>query len=300
MKRILLTGLALFAAAAPVAAQRRPAPPPAAAPLTALADAVSEQRLRQDIEKLVSFGTRHTLSEQNHPTRGIGASLRWTADEFRRIGRECGGCITIAEPSEVVTGRRIPQPTKVWNVLGIQRGTTDPNRVIIISGHIDSRVSDVMDATKDAPGANDDGSGVAATLEAARVLSKHRFPTTIVYAVLSGEEQGLYGGKILADYAKAQGGRSGPISTTTSSATAAAPTACATRPTSASSPKARAGRGGRISPPASAASAAKTTRPRATSPASSPSWRPGSASASTSARSGATTASAAAATTPSC
>ncbi len=204
MKRLLLVGLALLAAA-PATAQRRA---PAAAPpatLTALADEVSEQRLRADIEKLVSFGTRHTLSEQNHPTRGIGASLRWSADEFRRISRACGNCITIAEPSEVVTGRRIPQPTKVWNVLGIQRGTTDPNRVIIISGHIDSRVTDVMDATKEAPGANDDGSGTAAVIEAARVLSKHRFPATIVYAVLSGEEQGLYGGKILADYAKAQG-----------------------------------------------------------------------------------------------
>jgi hypothetical protein len=204
MKRLLLVGLALLAAT-PATAQRRPAPPPAPATLTTLSDQVSEQRLRQDIAKLVSFGTRHTLSDQNHPTRGIGASLRWSADEFRRISRACNNCLTIAEPSEIVTGRRIPTPTKVWNVLGIQRGTTDPNRVIIISGHIDSRVTDVMDATKDAPGANDDGSGTAAVLEAARVLSKHRFPATIVYAVLSGEEQGLYGGKILADYAKAQG-----------------------------------------------------------------------------------------------
>jgi hypothetical protein len=207
MKRLLFTGLALLAAAAPATAQRRApasqAPQPAT--LTALADRVSEQRLRQDIEKLVSFGTRHTLSEQNHPTRGIGASLRWTADEFRRISRACGNCLTIAEPSQVVTGRRIPTATKVWNVLGIQRGTTDPNRVIIISGHIDSRVTDVMNATAPAPGANDDGSGVAATIEAARVLSKHRFPATIVYAVLSGEEQGLHGGKIMADYARAQG-----------------------------------------------------------------------------------------------
>jgi hypothetical protein len=202
MKRLLLLGLALLAAAP----AKRPGPRRRpAVPLTALADEVSEDRLRQDIQKLVGFGTRHTLSEQNHPTRGIGASLRWTADEFRRISRACGDCITIAEPSEVVTGRRIPTPTKVWNVLGIQRGTTDPNRVIIISGHIDSRVTDVMNATADAPGANDDGSGVAAVLEAARILSKHRFPATIVYAVLSGEEQGLHGGRIMADYAKAQG-----------------------------------------------------------------------------------------------
>jgi hypothetical protein len=205
MKRFLLMGFALLAAAAPATAQRRA---PAALPpatLTALADQVSEAELRRIIEKLVSFGTRHTLSEQNHPTRGIGAALRWSADEFRRISRACNNCLTIAEPSEVVTGRRIPTPTKVWNVLGIQRGTSDPNRVIIISGHIDSRVTDVMDATSPAPGANDDGSGTAAVLEAARVLSRHRFPATIVYAVLSGEEQGLYGGKILADYATAQG-----------------------------------------------------------------------------------------------
>ena len=210
MKRLLFpafAGALALIAAAPATAQRRaPATPSRpAATLTALADQVSEAELRRVIEKLVGFGTRHTLSEQSHPTRGIGASLRWSADEFRRISRACGNCLSIAEPSEVVTGRRIPTPTKIWNVLGIQRGTTDPDRVIIISGHIDSRDTDVMNATAPAPGANDDGSGTAAVLEAARVLSKHRFPATIVYAVLSGEEQGLYGGKILADYAKAQG-----------------------------------------------------------------------------------------------
>ena len=179
----------------------------AAAPATpqAIADTVSEQNLRVIVEKLVSFGTRHTLSSQTDPRRGIGASLRWTEQEFRRYSRACGGCVTIATPSDVVTGRRVPTPTKVTNVLAIQRGTTDPNRVVIITGHIDSRVSDVMDVTKDAPGANDDGSGTAAVIEAARVLSRHKFPATIVYAALSGEEQGLLGGKILADYAKAQG-----------------------------------------------------------------------------------------------
>jgi Zn-dependent M28 family amino/carboxypeptidase len=95
-------------------------------------------------------------------------------------------------------------------VLAIQRGTVDPNRVVIISGHIDSRVTDVMNATADSPGANDDGSGTAAVIEAARVLSKHRFPYTIVYAVLSGEEQGLHGGKILADHAKRRAGKCSP------------------------------------------------------------------------------------------
>jgi hypothetical protein len=178
---------------------------PAPSTPQAIADDVRGESLRSMVERLVSFGTRHTLSSQTDAKRGIGASLRWTEAEFRRYSRTCGGCLTIATPSEVVTGRRVPAPTKVTNVFAIQRGTTDPNRVVIISGHIDSRVSDVMDATKDAPGANDDGSGTAAVIEAARVLSRHKFPATIVYAVLSGEEQGLLGGKIMADYAKAQG-----------------------------------------------------------------------------------------------
>lgn len=179
----------------------------AAAPVTprAIADDVSEQQLRASVEKLVSFGTRHTLSSQTDPKRGIGAALRWTEEEFRRYSEACGGCLEIATPSDVVTGRRVPNPTKITDVIALQRGTVEPNRVIIIQGHIDSRVTDVMDSTSDAPGANDDGSGTAAVIEAARVLSKHKFPATIVYAALMGEEQGLLGGKVLADYAKAQG-----------------------------------------------------------------------------------------------
>ncbi|HEX8307207.1 MAG TPA: M28 family peptidase [Allosphingosinicella sp.] len=179
--------------------------PASAATPQEIADSVSQERLRAIVEKLVSFGTRHTLSSQTDPKRGIGASLRWTEAEFGRYSRACGGCLKMVSPSDVVTGRRVPNPTKVTNVFAIQRGTADPNRVVIISGHIDSRVTDPMDATSDAPGANDDASGTAAVIEAARVLSKHRFPYTIVYAALSGEEQGLLGGKIMADYAKAQG-----------------------------------------------------------------------------------------------
>jgi hypothetical protein len=203
MKQLILLAAAAFSAATPAIAQRRPAPTPV--PVQRIAEDVSQANLRAIVEKLVSFGTRHTLSSQTDPRRGIGASLRWTEDEFRRYSRACGNCLQIVTPSDTVTGRRIPTPTLVRNVFAIQRGTTEPNRVVIISGHIDSRVSDVMDFTKDAPGANDDGSGTAAVIEAARVLSKHRFPATIVYAVLSGEEQGLHGGKIMADYVKAQG-----------------------------------------------------------------------------------------------
>ena len=186
--------LALAAIAAPAAA---------ATPREA-ADQVSEERLRATVEKLVSFGTRHTLSSQTDPRRGIGAALKWTEEEFRRYSRACGGCLRIERTSDTVTGRRVPNPTLVSDVVAIQRGTAWPNRVVIITGHIDSRVSDPMDFTKDAPGANDDASGTAAVIEAARVLSRYKFPMTIVYAPLSGEEQGLLGGKILADYARVQ------------------------------------------------------------------------------------------------
>ncbi len=160
---------------------------------------VNGAEMKRTVEKLVSFGTRHTLSSQTDPKRGIGAAVRWAEARMKGFG------LRTLQTCDTVTGRRIPTPTKVCNAVAIQRGTERPNDVVIITGHIDSRVTDPMDAIKDAPGANDDGSGTAAVIEAARVLSKHKFPATIVYAALSGEEQGLHGGKIMADYAKAQG-----------------------------------------------------------------------------------------------
>jgi Peptidase family M28 len=173
-----------------------------------VAGEVSQDRLHATIERLVGFGTRHTASDTRSNTRGIGAARRWVASEFGAMATACGGCLEIATPSETISGTdRLPGPTEVVDVLAIQRGTGDPNRVIVISGHLDSRVGDVMDARSPAPGSNDDGSGTAAVIEAARVLSQHRFQATLVYAVLSGEEQGLHGGKILADYARAQGWR---------------------------------------------------------------------------------------------
>jgi hypothetical protein len=207
MKTLLPIAAFAAAAAAVPAFSQRPPPPAAPTPLRTIADQVSEARLRATVERLVGFGTRHTLSARDHPTRGIGAALTWTEAEFERISRECGGCLQIVRTPDTVTGRRIPNPTLVENVVAIQRGTSDPDRVVIITGHIDSRVTDVMNATADAPGANDDGSGTAAVIEAARVLSRHRFAGTIVYAALSGEEQGLVGGRILADYARARGWR---------------------------------------------------------------------------------------------
>ncbi len=169
------------------------------------AEQVSEERLRADIDALVGFGTRHTMSLQDHPTRGIGAARRWGEGEFRKASAACGGCLEIVLPERLVQGRRIAEPTRLVNVVAIQRGSERPNEVIIVQGHIDSRASDVTDAVSDAPGANDDGSGTALVVESARVLSGRQYPTTIVYALLSGEEQGLYGGQLMADYAAEQG-----------------------------------------------------------------------------------------------
>ncbi|MDZ4363830.1 M28 family peptidase [Brevundimonas sp.] len=204
MRNLILAGLFFLT---PLAAQ---AQTPAAVEhplLHQLAGQVQPERMRADITTMVEFGTRHTLSETVSQTRGIGAARRWAEREFQAISAACGGCLEVVTPSDTVTNARVPTPTEVVNVVAVQRGTGDPNRVIIISGHLDSRVSDVMDFTSDAPGANDDASGVAAVFEAARILSQQSFDATLVYAVLSGEEQGLFGGKILADYATAQGWR---------------------------------------------------------------------------------------------
>jgi hypothetical protein len=173
--------------------------------LRELATAPSEAELRATIVKLVSFGTRHTMSDTTSKTRGIGAARRWVKSRFEAISRDCGGCIEVVTPSQTFTGKRLPTPIEVMDIVAIKRGTGDPNRVIVMTGHLDSRVTDVMNSKSDAPGANDDASGVAALIEASRLLSKQDNRATLVFAALSGEEQGLYGGKVLADYAVAQG-----------------------------------------------------------------------------------------------
>ena len=170
--------------------------------LSAIAKAVSPQSLHEIDAALVGFGTRSTLSDTNSDTRGIGAARRWVKSRFDTISKDCGGCLEIVTPSQVFTGKRTPKEgVEVMDIVAIQRGTTDPERVIVITGHLDSRRSDVMDATGDAPGANDDASGVSALIESARVLSRYKFPATLVYSANSGEEQGLYGGRIIAQYA---------------------------------------------------------------------------------------------------
>jgi hypothetical protein len=171
-----------------------------------IAVAPSPERIRNDIQILVDFGTRHTLSETQSETRGIGAARRWIFQEFEKISAECGGCLEVIYISDTIEGeRRIPEPTDVVSVLAIQRGTLDPNRYVMMSGDIDSRVTDPLNGTDDSPGANDNASGMAGTIEAARILSKYEFPGSIVYAGLSGEEQGLFGGQIVAQHALDEG-----------------------------------------------------------------------------------------------
>lgn len=164
--------------------------------------AVSAQRIQADIETLVGFGTRHTLSETQSDVRGIGAARRWIEAEFNRISADCGGCLEVFTVSGIVSGTtRIPDPTEVVDVIAILRGTDDPNRFTMMSGDIDTRVSDPLNFESESPGANDNASGMAGVIEAARVLSNHRFPGSIAFVGLSGEEQGLHGGAILAGYA---------------------------------------------------------------------------------------------------
>ena len=168
---------------------------------------VSEERIKADITTLANFGTRHTLSDTLSQNRGIGAARRWIFKEFQEIAKTCKGCIEVSyqknyhEPNE----RRIVKPVWINNVVAIQKGTKYPNRFIIMSGDIDSRISDPTNYIDDSPGANDNASGMAGTIEAARVLSKYSFENSIIYAGLAGEEQGLYGGAGLAKYAQEQG-----------------------------------------------------------------------------------------------
>ncbi|MDC8003592.1 M28 family metallopeptidase [Aureisphaera galaxeae] len=169
---------------------------------------VSADRLEKDIATLANFGTRHTLSDTVSDTRGIGAARRWIKAEFDKVSQECNGCLDVFYQKDLVkegTNGRITKDVWVVNVAAVQKGTKYPNRYIIMSGDIDSRVSDPNNYTDDSPGANDNASGMAGAIEAARILSKYSFESSIVYLGLSGEEQGLFGGKGFANYAKENG-----------------------------------------------------------------------------------------------
>ena len=169
---------------------------------------VSAERIKKDVTTLVNFGTRHTLSDTVSNTRGIGAARRWIKSEFDRISEKCNDCLEVSYQRDLVKkekSNRIPKDVWVVNVVAIQRGTTYPDRYIIMSGDIDSRVSDANNYTSDSPGANDNASGMAGTIEAARVLSNYKFENSIIYLGLSGEEQGLFGGQGLVKSAKEKG-----------------------------------------------------------------------------------------------
>jgi len=167
---------------------------------------VSAKNIETTIRKLVSFGTRNTLSSQDDPKRGIGAARDWIYGEFQKISSGCGGCLQVSKQSFVQPkANRVPEPTTLTNVIAVLKGTTDPDRVYVVSGHYDSMCNqDARDATCDAPGANDDGSGTAASIELARVMSKYKFDATIIFVTVPGEEQGLLGSGYLAKDAAAK------------------------------------------------------------------------------------------------
>ena len=169
---------------------------------------VSADRIKNDIKTLTEFGTRNTFSDTLSNTRGIGAARRWIKSEFESISKDCNDCINVFYQKDLVTKKgnnRVPHDAWIVNVVAVQKGTKYPNRYIIMSGDIDSRNSNGSDFTNDAPGANDNASGMAGTIEAARVLSKYKFENSIIYLGLSGEEQGLFGGAGMAKYAKDKG-----------------------------------------------------------------------------------------------
>jgi peptidase M28-like protein len=168
---------------------------------------VDQRRIEATVRKLVSFGTRHTLSTQDDPARGIGAARDWILAEMSKYAADSGGRMTVELQSYIQEpdGDRIPVPTKISNIVATLRGSVTPERVYVITGHYDSRVTDILNATDDAPGADDDASGVAVVMEAARVLSKRDSAATIIFAPVAGEEQNLYGSNHLATVLKAAG-----------------------------------------------------------------------------------------------
>jgi hypothetical protein len=170
---------------------------------------ISRQRIQANIEKLVSFQTRSTLSAQDPASiaagRGIGAAREWIKSEFERYARDCGGCLEVKTDSFTeAPADRIPKPTEITNVYAVLKGTDSENakRIVLVTGHYDSRNSDNFNWTDAAPGANDDGSGTAVSLECARVLSQLKFPATLIFLTVAGEEQGLYGSQHFAQMAK--------------------------------------------------------------------------------------------------
>jgi len=217
-RRAFLSAAAVTAVAAPIVGQAAPA---RAAPaglrsaqntgnfdpaLRALIKQIDPDRIQATILRLTQFGTRHTASSQTDPVRGIGAATAWVTQQMQAIAATSGGTMTVQQQSFVQpVSSRIPVPTTITNVIATLHGTASPERFYVVTGHLDSRVTDVLDFTSDAPGADDDASGVACVLELARLFATHQFPGTIVFATVAGEEEGLYGSSFMAQQMKAAG-----------------------------------------------------------------------------------------------
>jgi hypothetical protein len=213
-KKLCLVGVSLVLAFGGLSAQEKPAstasePMAVDSRISAALQQVSADRIRANIEKLVSFGTRSTISAQDPAAiaagRGVGAAREWIKSEFERYAQDCGGCLEVKTDSFTEPDAdRIPQPIEITNVYAVLKGTDEENakRIVLVTGHYDSRNSDILDVKGDAPGANDDASGAAVSLECARVLSKLKFPATIIFLTVAGEEQGLNGSHHFAQMAK--------------------------------------------------------------------------------------------------
>ncbi|RDB23934.1 hypothetical protein Hypma_009512 [Hypsizygus marmoreus] len=174
--------------------------------LTQILSQIDPRRIQAIVTKLVSFGTRHTLSNQTDPSRGIGAARDWIASEMQTYAAVSNGRMMVTVPSYVqVPAGSIPKNTVISNVIATLKGSKEPNRAYVISGHYDSRVSDIMNFSDDAPGANDDASGVAVSMELARIMATHSPAATIIFAAVAGEEQNLYGSNFLATQLKSAG-----------------------------------------------------------------------------------------------
>ena len=197
--KICLVLLALLLTFIPSFAQKKEKPN---SEIAKMLKEISAKNIEITIRKLVSFGTRNSLSEQDSPTRGIGAARDYLFGEFQKISNDCGGCLTVEKQTFLQPkANRIPEPTNLTNVVATLKGTTNPERVYIVSGHYDSMCTSPTDAKCDAPGANDDASGTAAVVELARVMSKMKFDATIIFMTVPGEEQGLLGAAYFAEQA---------------------------------------------------------------------------------------------------
>jgi hypothetical protein len=221
-RRAFLSASAVTAVAAPIVSQATAAnaapaagaaksgsagsAPPFDPALRALIRQIDPARIQAIIQKLVSFGTRHTASSQTDPNRGIGAATAWVTQQMQSFAAASGGRMTVQQQTFVQpVSNRIPVPTTITNVIATLQGTASPARFYVVTGHLDSRVTDVLDFTSDAPGADDDGSGVAVALELTRLFATRQFPGTLVFATVAGEEQGLYGSAHMAAQMKAAG-----------------------------------------------------------------------------------------------